>query len=187
MPNGGTLRIMIDTIRSSDPVPPMLSAGEYARVVVADTGIGIPEDLQTKIFDPSPPNKKATVSALQPLTRSSGSITSRISVESRPGKGSSFHIHLPASEWAAASRRQTRSPYCRGTRTGADHGRRTGGAWNGWGNAGLGYRCAVCGRRAGAFDGVLGEDPEGVPFMLIIMDITVPGGMGGKRDRCRDC
>ncbi len=51
MPNGGIIRIAIDTVRIPDPMPPLVP-GEYARIVVSDTGIGIPEDLQIRIFDP---------------------------------------------------------------------------------------------------------------------------------------
>lgn len=54
MPNGGTLRISTDTYRLSQPFigHEKIEAGEYVRVVVSDTGHGIPPEEIDRVFEP---------------------------------------------------------------------------------------------------------------------------------------
>jgi two-component system cell cycle sensor histidine kinase/response regulator CckA len=52
MARGGTVRVRARNVEVDENVSPLLAAGRYVKVSVADRGAGIPEDLQSKIFDP---------------------------------------------------------------------------------------------------------------------------------------
>jgi PAS domain S-box-containing protein len=97
MSSGGNLTITAENIVLGENKHPVLAAGSYVKVSVIDTGDGIPQEIITKIFDPFF-STKATGHGLglatcySILTRHNGSLD----VESTPGKGSIFHILLPA-------------------------------------------------------------------------------------------
>lgn len=95
---GGSIRLDMDMLDSGagDPAKPWVS------IKVSDTGIGIPEDTKEKIFDRFFQN--TTVASI--LNQGTGiglSITKEfvkmqggtIHVDSEPGKGTTFEIHLP--------------------------------------------------------------------------------------------
>jgi len=100
MPAGGTLAIATTDVTLPDgELPP----GDYVRLSVADTGIGIPSGLRDRIFEPFFTTKEAgegsglglaTVYGI--VSQSSGAI----GVESKPGR-TVFTVHLPRAEGAA--------------------------------------------------------------------------------------
>ncbi|MEN6381846.1 MAG: ATP-binding protein [Rectinema sp.] len=84
MPNGGTLTISAVT------------KDDELQISISDTGIGIPEELLTKIFEPYFTTKESGTGLGLTITfkiikEHNGEIT----VESKPSKGSTFTIHLP--------------------------------------------------------------------------------------------
>jgi signal transduction histidine kinase/ActR/RegA family two-component response regulator len=86
MPEGGRLTI------SSQP-----QTEDWVEVRVSDTGIGMTEEVKKRIFDPFFTTKGVTNSGLG-LSVSYGIIKrhgGEILVESEPGKGSTFILHLP--------------------------------------------------------------------------------------------
>lgn len=89
------LRTMSDNLNGTDSLPP----GRYVRLSVIDTGIGIPADRMTQIFDPfysSKPVGEGTglgLSIVMGLAQQSGG---SITVTSEVDKGSTFHLCLPA-------------------------------------------------------------------------------------------
>jgi PAS domain S-box-containing protein len=101
MPHGGSLIITTSTREVSDRdthlsgVPP----GRYVELVVADTGVGITEDVRGHLFEPFYTTKeqgKGTglgLSTVYGIIRHHGGY---IDVESEPGKGARFRILLPA-------------------------------------------------------------------------------------------
>jgi len=104
MPNGGTIEITADNRSLGENEHASLTKGDYVQISIKDSGIGIPRDILPRIFDPFYTTKaKGHGIGLA----SSYSIVSRhrgcIDVESEPGKGSTFHIFLPASTEAAAA------------------------------------------------------------------------------------
>jgi CheY-like chemotaxis protein len=101
MPGGGTLRIGVDAVVLDDAyvaAHPGSTAGAHVRLTVSDTGGGMAPDVLAHLFEPFFTTKEqgkgtglglATVYGI--VKQSAGSIA----VESAPGQGTSFHIHLP--------------------------------------------------------------------------------------------
>ncbi len=84
MPDGGTLAVRT------------LRAGEEVQIRVADTGIGIPENIMDKIFEPYFTTKPfGTGLGLTIVFKIIKEHYGEISVQSRPGEGSVFTLSLP--------------------------------------------------------------------------------------------
>ena len=73
-----------------------LKSGEYIRVWVTDSGVGMEHDVMAKIFDPffsaKPGGRGLGLAAVQGIVRAHGGA---ISVDSTPGKGTTFVMILP--------------------------------------------------------------------------------------------
>jgi PAS domain S-box-containing protein len=97
MHSGGTIEISaVDTfIKENDH--PQLTPGSYVKISVKDQGAGIPPEIKDKIFDPffttkTTGNGIGLATCYSITEKHSGTID----FESKPGKGSVFHIYLPA-------------------------------------------------------------------------------------------
>jgi len=74
-------------------------AGRRARIVVADTGAGMGDEVRDKIFDDFYTTKAdGTGLGLSIVRRLVMDLDGSIEVESKPGKGSRFTVELPAAE-----------------------------------------------------------------------------------------
>jgi len=97
MPEGGTLTIDAGNTEVSPDELPSLSGGRYVKISVADCGAGIPRAHFQKIFDPyftTKPNRSGMGLAISyAVVRNH---EGHIRVESDPGKGTVFHVYLPA-------------------------------------------------------------------------------------------
>ncbi len=96
MPNGGTITISAENLALKERMK-TLPLGLYVRIKVSDTGEGIEPEIMEKIFDPyftTKPNGSglglATVFSV--VKRHEGLVT----VDSPPGGGAVFTIYLPA-------------------------------------------------------------------------------------------
>jgi nitrogen-specific signal transduction histidine kinase/ActR/RegA family two-component response regulator len=105
MPFGGTVRIGFEntTVESTNTI---LSPGRYIDIAIQDQGAGIPAEHIEKIFDPyfSTKAKGATKGTGLGLSISHSIISNHggeITVCSRVGVGTTFHVLLPASETPA--------------------------------------------------------------------------------------
>jgi len=102
MPNGGKIIIRSENAVVDDSKVDELgleSPGTYVKVTVADTGIGMDEDIMSRIFDPFFTTKERGQGTGLGLATTYGIIKSHkgmIKVESNPGKGSAFMFFLPA-------------------------------------------------------------------------------------------
>ncbi|MCP5049302.1 MAG: response regulator [bacterium] len=99
--NGGVLSVQLEEVYLDDPANSGLSdaaPGHYARLTVKDTGHGIPKIVRKRMFEPYFTTKDTGEGTGMGLAVIHGIIKSHdgdISVESEPGKGSSFHVFLP--------------------------------------------------------------------------------------------
>jgi len=98
IPEEGTITIKAENCEIGESAKIPLKKGKYVKITFKDTGIGIPEENIHKIFDPFFTTKEdgsglglATIFSI--ITKHNGFIFT----ESKIGKGTSFHIYLPAS------------------------------------------------------------------------------------------
>ncbi len=100
MPGGGTLSLQTENrvVDEKLSLDLGLSPGDYAVLVVKDSGFGITKEIQAKIFDPFFTTKapgKGTglgLSTVLGIVQQSGG---HITVSSAPQEGTAFHIYLP--------------------------------------------------------------------------------------------
>src|SRR5690606_29332251 len=101
MPSGGTLSLRLANEKvatSSSLGSAIMPPGDYVRLEVADTGVGMSKEIQSKIFDPfftTKPVGQGTglgLATVYGIVKQSGGF---IDVRSEIGKGTSFHIFLP--------------------------------------------------------------------------------------------
>jgi PAS domain S-box-containing protein len=102
MPSGGQLTIETRNVPTGEFVPGLDSAPAadyYVLISLADTGVGMSEDVRARLFEPFFTTKGAGkgtglgMSVVDGIVRQSGG---HILVDSRPGHGSIFRIYLPS-------------------------------------------------------------------------------------------
>lgn len=109
MPSGGRLLLGAEEELVEEPagcaprdgVPP----GHYVVITVADTGQGMTSEVRARIFEPFFTTKERGQGTGMGLAMADGIVRNHggaISVESEPGRGSLFRVHLPAAETPAA-------------------------------------------------------------------------------------
>jgi two-component system cell cycle sensor histidine kinase/response regulator CckA len=185
MPDGGVVRIALAAVKLGAGEVDALSAGSYLRLTIADTGKGIlPENL-SRIFDPYFSTKaKAGNSGLGLATVRSiiKKHNGHIDVESRVGQGTTFRIWLPAAqqEPSSSSRPPHGSPAIGPARVlvmdDEDAIRRVAGRMLSL----AGHETVFTTDGDEAIRAYAAARQGGRPFDLVIFDLTVPGGMGGK-------
>lgn len=101
MPTGGTLTIQAEDVQLDDKYVrqhPEAKQGRFVRIVVTDTGVGIPADVIDRIFDPFFTTKgpgKGTGLGLSTTLGIAKNHGGFMEVNSRRDKGSSFALFLP--------------------------------------------------------------------------------------------
>ncbi len=117
---GGTIEVSLDNIElGEDDLGRYhdLSAGNYVRLKVSDTGCGIAEGTISSIFDPFFTTKDVGQGTGLGLSVVHGIIKDHggdINVRSEQGKGTSFHILFPVVDWILEPDAQPSEPTPRG-------------------------------------------------------------------------
>jgi PAS domain S-box-containing protein len=182
MPDGGTIDICAKNICLKEKSHATLKAGNYVKVSIADRGIGMPREIVPRIFDPFFTTKTkghglGLATCYSIIHRHGGCID----VESLPGKGSTFHFYLPADpNIARTTSKNVPSPYqSSGTIIVMDDEeviRDTVGSML----KSLGYSVISAPNGAEAILAWQREIEAENKIEAMILDLTVPGGMGGK-------
>jgi CheY-like chemotaxis protein len=189
MPKGGTLRISADNVRLDADNTMALPEGDYVRIVVADEGEGIPKAIRESIFDPFFTTKESgsglgLPAAYSTVKRHGG----YLGIEPASETGTVCTIFLPATDKAMPETPETPpdspaadSPVCESRKpailvmddemiirnlivTMLNY---------------LGYEAQTCGDGEEAIGLYAEALKKGTPFEAVIMDLTIPNGMGG--------
>jgi len=97
IPIGGKLEIRAENLVLEEKNELNLKAGNYVKISISDTGIGISEENLENIFKPFWTTKKnGSGLGLARCLSIVESCNGKIEVESELGKGTTFHIYLPA-------------------------------------------------------------------------------------------
>jgi PAS domain S-box-containing protein len=181
MAGGGVIRVALrnETLSAGAVAP--LPGGEYIRLDISDTGRGIAPQHLARIFEPFFTTKEsgtglglATVYSV--VQKHGGHVT----VESELGRGTAFHVWLPAARSEPAATTKSNTPFVavRGRVLFMDD------------EEPIRVMTAALLERLGLDACMATDGAEAVreyatarhsnrPFDLVIMDLTVAGGMGG--------
>ncbi|MCG8619021.1 MAG: ATP-binding protein [Desulfobacterales bacterium] len=99
--SGGTLGVYLASVSltSEEAEESSLSSGEYLKISITDTGVGMTPEVVEKIFDPfftTRQNQKGTGLGLSMVHGIVTGYRGKISVESTPDKGTHIDVFLPA-------------------------------------------------------------------------------------------
>ncbi|HJX03591.1 MAG TPA: PAS domain S-box protein, partial [Dehalococcoidia bacterium] len=188
MPMGGSLQIVAENItltkeQSLGKSLP-LEQGDYLRITVVDHGTGIPSSHLNKIFDPYFTTKQTGsglgLATSYSIVRNHGGY---ISVESKVATGSKFYVYLPASRERAStvdSRRDTIAVSVGGKVLVMDDEqvvREVAGRML----QKIGFmQVEYAADGAEAIARYQAARDAGQGFALVVLDLTIPGGMGGR-------
>jgi PAS domain S-box-containing protein len=183
MPMGGKITVIARNV-VKEPVKSGAQShggGKFIEIAIKDKGIGISKEMLGKIFDPFFTTKSkghglglATVHSI--VVRHDG----WIEVESKPGQGTTFHVFLPASKMTISAPVESHKGQHQGNGKALvmddeDFIRESTGAML----ESMGYEVAMAQDGQEAISLLTRIIKEGNSLALAILDLTIPGGMGG--------
>ncbi len=184
MPMGGMVTVTATNIAKDDAsLPPGLAKGDYVAIAVRDTGIGIPDQYLNKIYDPYFTTKEKGsglgLATSYSIVRNHGGM---IDVKTKSGEGSTFMIYLPARAGAvrredAVSWQQPVRPRTARILVMDDEEILRSLSSELLGT--LGHQVDVARHGREALEKYQGALNAGSPFDIVILDLTIRGGMGG--------
>ncbi|MCK9243939.1 MAG: PAS domain S-box protein [Candidatus Marinimicrobia bacterium] len=182
MPSSGKLTITATAVDINPTIKLPVNSGYYLKIGISDTGIGIPHKLLTKIFDPyfstKPHGSGLGLSVVYSIIQKHSGY---IFVESKPGIGTTFTIYLPAipGETKESSRQEVAIPHGSGKVLVMDDDELIREVAVGMISS-LGYEVHPARNGEAAIQLYKSALDTGKPFDIVIMDLTIIGGMGGK-------
>ncbi|MCX5821524.1 MAG: PAS domain S-box protein [Deltaproteobacteria bacterium] len=122
MPGGGEIHLETENVFLADEetLPFAIRAGRYVKISVTDTGVGMDEKTRERIFDPFFTTKEMGRGTGLGLAMVYGIIKGHdgmVRVYSEPGRGTTFHIYLPASEKEVVKAEAAPEKILKGTET----------------------------------------------------------------------
>jgi PAS domain S-box-containing protein len=182
MPGGGKIEVSAENVTVSEGDRLSLKSGKYVRITIKDQGIGISQEHLNKIYDPYFTTKQSgsglgLTTAYSIIKKHDGYMT----VESEPGIGATFSIYLPACEKASPAGKDAEEQVLTGTgrilvMDDEDLLRDLAGKILGR----LGYTVDCARDGTEAVELYRQAYTIGRIYDAVILDLTVPGGMGGK-------
>ncbi len=192
MPDGGNIKIYAENINVVDEDSLPLRKGEYVKISFSDNGEGISQERLQMVFDPFYTTKKkgsglGLATSYSIIAKHEGNIT----VASEIGIGSTFNVYLPASrkdvvfqekdgfDSSSAEERKEESSESKGKILLMDDessiriilGEQL---------RELKYDVEVAEEGSEAIRLYKDASEAGKPFDAVVMDLTIPGGMGGR-------
>ncbi|MBA4373375.1 MAG: hypothetical protein C0402_11020 [Thermodesulfovibrio sp.] len=182
MPEGGLITVSAENTRVVPENLLPLSEGDYVKISIQDRGIGMPKELLRKIFDPYFTTKQkgsglGLAVTYSIINRHNGHIT----VDSAPGAGACFQLFLPAAAGQQALQEHSAEPLIRGkgrVLVMDDEEMVCNIAREILSEIGYEISIACDGQEALELYGT--AQTSGIKFDLVIMDLTIPGGIGGR-------
>jgi PAS domain S-box-containing protein len=185
MPDGGDILIRAGNVDLSPDPLRSGKGGRYVRIAVEDQGVGIPPELLKQVFDPFFSTRKdGSGLGLAVCHSVIKQHEGMLAAESRPGGGTKFIIHLPASEsmpFKPAAGRGTSAASIKGQNRilimdDEEIVRKVAMEVLGV----MGYETVGVVGGSEAIEAYSQAMRDGKPFSAVLMDLTIPGGMGGK-------
>jgi len=182
MAGGGSIEIVCENYRCSadDHLP--LPEGDYVLIRIKDTGTGIPPEIIDKIFDPYFSTGEDGQGLGLAVTRSIiAKHGGHVGVESKVGEGSVFTIYLPVSEESGRSPAEVAAGWqsTSGRVLIMDDEDIVTDVMGTMLNQ-LGYEVLVARDGQEMLTIYQQADESAKPVDVVILDLTIPGGMGGK-------
>jgi len=185
MPGGGTLTVSAQNETLESAASPSLPAGSYVKLSFTDQGCGIADPDLKRIFDPYFTTKSSGrglgLASVHSIVKRHGG---NVGVNSVPGKGTTVNINLPSIGATYVQQEAGSDAQGAGLRAGRsilimddeqiirdmtsemlDY---------------LGYQATTCEGGSEAIERYRAALESGHPFAAVILDLTIPGGMGGK-------
>jgi PAS domain S-box-containing protein len=184
MPQGGTIRISARNFEAGRMTSPALRDGRYVAVTVRDHGHGIARENLSRIFEPYFTTKSSGsglgLATTYSIVKNHHGV---IDVESTEGAGTTFSVYLPASLAPAAPDGHPAKPLPQKAANGRilvmdddELIRETVGVLLDM----LGYQADAADDGDRALTMYRQAQESGAPYDAVIMDLTIPGGKGGK-------
>jgi two-component system cell cycle sensor histidine kinase/response regulator CckA len=182
MSDGGSVRIICENVVIDSSRVSALQPGRYVTFCMEDQGCGIPAEYRKKIFDPYFTTKQkgnglglSTVYSI--IKKHHGDIT----VKSEVGTGTRFTVALPASEKEFAEASTSAKEILTGTgrilvMDDEEIVRNAVGRML----EHIGYEVTLASKGAECIDLYKNSKDAGKPFNAVILDLTIPGELGGK-------
>jgi two-component system cell cycle sensor histidine kinase/response regulator CckA len=186
MPRGGRMEVSLKNVElTAETMPPQtaMAPGKYICLAVQDSGSGIPAEVLGRIFDPYFTTKEkgsglGLAISYSIIRAHNGGIT----VESEPGVGSRFTVYLPASgarvellgnvyEELPSAHQGRRVLIMDDEDMVAEVAQEM--------LESIGYTAQLTSSGLEAIEQFKSAEERDEPFDAVILDLTVPGGMGG--------